>query len=41
MFLAREPLIDLVGRLFDGVSEKRKGRKRRKAARKQHMETVE
>src|SRR5206468_4446646 len=29
MFLAREPLIDLVGRLFDGVSEKRKGKKRR------------
>jgi hypothetical protein len=30
MFLAREPLIDLAGRLFDGASEKRKARKRRK-----------
>lgn len=31
MFLAREPLIDLAGRLVDGVGEKRKLRKARKA----------
>jgi ElaB/YqjD/DUF883 family membrane-anchored ribosome-binding protein len=31
MFLAREPLIDLAGRLVDGVGEKRKSRKARKA----------
>jgi ElaB/YqjD/DUF883 family membrane-anchored ribosome-binding protein len=30
MFLAREPLIDLAGKLFDGVSPKRKSRKKRK-----------
>lgn len=29
MFLAREPLKDLAGRLVDGVGEKRKSRKRR------------
>lgn len=32
MFLAREPLMDLAGKLVDGVSEKKKSRKRRKAA---------
>ena len=32
MFLAREPLMDLASKLFDGVREKRKTRKRRKAA---------
>lgn len=31
MFLAREPLIDLAGRLVDGVGEKRKSRKATKA----------
>lgn len=31
MFLAREPLIDLAGRLADSVGEKRKTRKARKA----------
>jgi len=31
MFLAREPLIDLAGRLADGIGEKRKSRKARKA----------
>ena len=31
MFLAREPLIDLAGKLVEGVSVKRKTRKRRKA----------
>jgi len=31
MFLAREPLIDLAGRLANGVGEKRKSRKARKA----------
>jgi hypothetical protein len=35
MFLAREPLIDLAGRLVDGVGEKRKSRKARKARSKQ------
>ena len=32
MFLAREPLIDLAGKLADGVSDKRKSKKRRKPA---------
>ena len=31
MFLAREPLMDLAGKLVDGVSEKKKSRTRRKA----------
>jgi ElaB/YqjD/DUF883 family membrane-anchored ribosome-binding protein len=31
MFLAREPLLDLAGKLVDGVTEKRKTRKSRKA----------
>jgi hypothetical protein len=35
MFLAREPLIDLAGKLVDGVGEKRKSRKARKAKSKQ------
>jgi hypothetical protein len=35
MFLAREPLMDLAGKLFDGISHKRKARKRRKAKTKQ------
>jgi len=35
MFLAREPLIDLAGRLVDGLGEKRKSRKARKAKPKQ------
>lgn len=35
MFLAREPLIDLAGRMVDGVGEKRKSRKARKAQIKQ------
>jgi ElaB/YqjD/DUF883 family membrane-anchored ribosome-binding protein len=35
MFLAREPLIDLAGKLIDGVGEKRKSRKVRKAGSKQ------
>jgi hypothetical protein len=34
MFLAREPLIDLAGRIAGGVGEKRKTRKSRKAASK-------
>jgi ElaB/YqjD/DUF883 family membrane-anchored ribosome-binding protein len=42
MFLAREPLMDLASKLFDGVSEKRKSRKRRKAKPKQDQtEAVE
>jgi ElaB/YqjD/DUF883 family membrane-anchored ribosome-binding protein len=35
MFLAREPLMGLAGKLFDGNSEKRKSRKRRKAKTKE------
>ena len=35
MFLAREPLIDLAGKLVDGVGDKRKSRKARKAKTKQ------
>jgi ElaB/YqjD/DUF883 family membrane-anchored ribosome-binding protein len=35
MFLAREPLVDLAGKLVDGVSEKRTARKRRKTQKKQ------
>lgn len=35
MFLAREPLFDLAGRLVAGVSDKRKTKKRRKTAAKQ------
>jgi ElaB/YqjD/DUF883 family membrane-anchored ribosome-binding protein len=35
MFLAREPLMGLAGKLFDGNSEKRKARKRRKAKTKE------
>jgi hypothetical protein len=31
MFLAREPLIDLAGRIVGGVNDKRKARKSRKA----------
>ncbi|MFL6765851.1 MAG: DUF3618 domain-containing protein [Sphingomicrobium sp.] len=31
LFLAREPLIDLAGRLVDGLGEKRKARKTRKS----------
>jgi hypothetical protein len=31
MLLAREPLLELAGRIADGVGEKRKTRKRRKA----------
>jgi ElaB/YqjD/DUF883 family membrane-anchored ribosome-binding protein len=36
MFLAREPLIDLGGRLAGAVGDKRKTRKSRKAKSKQH-----
>ena len=35
MFLAREPLFDLATRLVDGLSEKRKTKKRRKPAARQ------
>jgi hypothetical protein len=35
MFLAREPLMDLAGRLVDGVGEKRKSRRGRTAKAKQ------
>jgi hypothetical protein len=35
MFLAREPLMDLAGKVIDGVGEKRKTRKTRKIKAKQ------
>lgn len=38
MFIAREPLMNLAGKLVNGVSEKRAGRKRRKA-RKTEIQT--
>lgn len=42
MFLAREPLMDLAGKLIDGIGEKRKTRKARKAkSRQQKTEIVE
>ena len=31
MFLAREPLMDLAGKITDGVTDKRKSKKRRKS----------
>lgn len=34
MYLAREPLMDLAGKLVDGLSEKRSARKRRKTEKK-------
>ena len=37
MFLAREPLIEMAGKLMDEVSEKRAGRKRRKARKTQNQ----
>jgi len=37
MFLAREPLFDLAGKLIDGVSEKRAGKKRRKARKTENV----
>jgi hypothetical protein len=39
MFLAREPLIDLAGKLFDGTKEKT--RKRRKTPEREKTETKE
>lgn len=39
MFLAREPLMDLAGRLVDGAKDKT--RKRRKASQKQKTEAAE
>ncbi|MFL6829666.1 MAG: DUF3618 domain-containing protein [Sphingomicrobium sp.] len=42
MFLAREPLADLAGKVVHGVSDKRKTRKRRKAqAKQQKTEAVQ
>ena len=37
MFLAREPLIEMAGKLVDGVSEKRTARKRRKSEKKTNI----
>ena len=39
MFLAREPLIDMAGKLADGVGNKRKARTARKAQRKPKTQT--
>ena len=39
MFLAREPLIDMAGKLADGVGTKRKSRSVRKAQKKQKAQT--
>jgi hypothetical protein len=42
LFLAREPLMDLAGKLVDGVNEKRAGKKRRKSPKKpEATETAE
>ena len=42
MFLAREPLMDLAGKIVGGVGEKRKSRKARKAkAKKASTESVQ
>ena len=41
MFLAREPLIDLAGKLVDGASEKRAARKRRKTQKKSSTEAAQ
>ena len=41
MFLAREPLIDLAGKLVDGASEKRAARKRRKTQKKTSTEAAQ
>ncbi|HUP66917.1 MAG TPA: DUF3618 domain-containing protein [Sphingomicrobium sp.] len=40
MFLAREPLWELATKLVGGVSDKRKSRKRRKAAKSEKTETI-
>lgn len=37
MFIAREPLMDLAGKLIGGVSKKRAGSKRRKAAKTENQ----
>ena len=37
MFLAREPLMDLAGKLVEGVSSKRAGRKRQRARKTQNQ----
>ena len=39
MFLAREPLIDMAGKLADGVGTKRKSRSVRKAQKRQKAQT--
>ena len=41
MFLAREPLMELAGRLMDGAKEKRKARKRRRSTKQTDTEKVE
>ena len=40
MFLARDPIRDLAGKLVDGVSKKRSSRKARRKAPAKHTETV-
>ena len=39
LFLAREPLMDLAGKLADGVKDKRAGKRSRKAGRDKTKET--
>ena len=39
LFLAREPLMDLAGKLADGVKDKRAGKRSRKASRDKKQET--
>ena len=41
MFLAREPLIDLAGKLVEGASEKRAAQKRRKTQKKTSTEAAQ
>lgn len=41
MFLAREPLMDLAGKVVDGVGEKRKTRKTRKTSKQSETEKTQ
>ena len=41
LFLAREPLIDMAGKLADGVSSKRKPRPRKAKSKQKDTETIE
>ena len=41
LFLAREPLIDMAGKLADGVGSKRKSKPRKSKSKQKHTETIE